>query len=128
MLILLGTAVWLALGIEVVYRLAPPGSDEFRIQVVNTSQVQMSYRLPRGLPWPKVYDRLANQGWMLRDTELLIWPDLMDDGQTAGVFWRSGWLGLGRQWLKIHRDTNDPRRFVVQITQCAAHAFSAACD
>src|SRR5258707_11419387 len=123
--ILLGTAVWLALGIEAFYRLAPSGSDEFRIQIVNISQVQLSYRLPRGLPWPAVYDRLTNQGRMIRDDEFLVWPYLMDNSHTAAVFWRVGWLRLGRQWLTVHRDTNDPQRFVVEIIQCAANAWSA---
>src|SRR5207244_1331746 len=112
---------------ESFYRLAPPGSDEFSVQVVNTAQVQLSYRLPRGLPWPAVYESLTNQGWVLRDEELLEWPDLIDDTHTSAVFWRSGWLHLGRQWLAVHRDRNDPQRFVVEIIQCAANAFSASC-
>src|SRR6266487_4020832 len=78
-LLLLCALVWLALGVESFYRLAPPGSDEFRVQVVNTAQVQLSYRLPRGLSWLAVYESLTNQGWVLRDEELLEWPDLIDD-------------------------------------------------
>jgi hypothetical protein len=128
LLILLGTIIWLALSVEAFYRLAPPGSDEFRIQLVNASQVKVSYRLPRGLPWRAVYDRLTNQGWIIRDDELLVWPDLMDDSHTAAVFWRSGWLGFGRQWLTVHKDLNDPQRFMVEIVQCAANALSAPCN
>jgi hypothetical protein len=125
--ILLGAVVWLALGIEAFYRAVPPGSDDFRIQLVNHSGVRLSYRLPRGLPWHDLYNRLANQDWVIRDEDLLVWPDLMDDRHAAAVFWRPGWLDSGRQWLTVRRDMNDPQSFVVEITQCAANALSAPC-
>ncbi len=127
LLVLFGGGIWLALSVEGVGDWMPPGSDALQVQVPNASALQFRYRLPRGLDWSTVYNRLANQGWVLREDVLLVWPDLLDDGYTAAVFWRSGWLRLGRQWLTVHRDTTDRQRFIVEITQCVRLALSAAC-
>src|SRR5260370_30659720 len=85
-LALFGGAVWLALSLEGISDWLPPGSDALRVQMPNAFQLQFRYRLPRGLDWSTVYNRLANQGWVIKNDELLIWPDLMDDCQTAAVF------------------------------------------
>jgi hypothetical protein len=124
---LFGGAVRLALSARGVSDWLPPGSDALGVRAPNASALQFRYRLPRGLAWSTVNNRLANEGWVLRDDELLVWPDLLDDGNTAAVFWRSGWLRLGRQWLTIHRDTPDRQRFVVEITQCVGTAVAAPC-
>jgi hypothetical protein len=124
----LSSAAWLALSVEPYSGLAPLGSDELRFQVLNAAQVQLSYRLPRGLTWSAVYDRLTRQGWVIRDDDLLIWPELMDDSHTAAVFLRFGWLPLGRRRLTTHRDAIDSQRFVVEIIECAPIALLAPCD
>jgi len=126
-LALFGGAVWLALSLEGISDWLPPGSDALRVQMPNAFELQFRYRLPRGLDWSTVYNRLANQGWVIRDDELLMWPDLLDDGYTAAVFWRSGWLRLGRQWLSVHRDTTDRQRFIVEITQCVGAGRASPC-
>jgi|SRR5579859_1421005 len=126
--IVLSSAVWLAPGAKAYSSLVPLGSDELRFEVVNGVEVQLSYRLPRGQTWRAVYDRFTNQGWVMRDAELLIWPELMDDTHAAAVFLRFGWQPLGRQKLLIHRDVVDPQRFVVEMTRCAPIALLASCD
>src|ERR1700674_2526033 len=127
LLVLFGGAILLALSVEGISDWLPPGSDALRVQAPNASALQFRYRLPRGLDWSTVVNRLANQGWVIKNDELLIWPDLLDDGQTAAVFWRSGWLRLGRQSLTLRRDTIDRQRFRVEITQCIRFALSAPC-
>jgi hypothetical protein len=124
---LCGGALWLALSVAGVGDWLPPGSDGLRIQAPNPTELRLHYRLPRGLTWSSVYSRLTNQGWALREEELLMWPDLLDDGRTAAVFWRSGWLRLGRQWLTVKRDTTDRQRFIIEITQCVGLAPAAPC-
>ena len=126
-LVLLVGAAWLPLGIERASGWLPAGSDEVRFRVVNTTRVQLSYRLPRGFTWNTVYHRLTNQGWMIRDAEILVWPDLLDDNRTAAVFWRTEGPRVGRQWLRVRRDMSDHQRFVVEITQCVPVVFSASC-
>jgi hypothetical protein len=126
-LVVIGSALWLALSVAALSDWMPSGSDALRVQAPNATAVQLRYRLPRGLDWNTVYNRLANQGWALRDDELLVWPDLLDDGTTAAVFWRSGWLGLGRQWLTLHRDITDRQRFIIEITQCVGPVLTAPC-
>ena len=127
MLVVLGSAASLRMGFEEVTGSLPAGSDELRFQVLSTTQLQFSYRLPRGFTWTTVYERLGRQGWIVRDDEILVWPEMLDDGRAAAVFWRTGWLRLGRQLLKVHRDSSDQQKFVVEIIQCAPNVFSASC-
>jgi len=124
-LVVIGSTLWLGLSVKGLSAWMPPGTDALRVQAPNAAELQLRYRLPRGLDWNTVYNRLTNQGWALRDDELLVWPDLLDDGYTAAVFGRSGWLGLGRQWLTLHRDVTDRQRFIVEITQCIGPALTA---
>jgi hypothetical protein len=125
--VVFGSAIWLARTVEGLSDWWPPGSDALRVQMPNAAELQLRYRLPRGLAWSTVYSRLTNQGWVLKDDELLVWPDLLNDGHTAAVFWRSGWLRLGRQRLTVRRDTSVPQRFIIEITQCVGLAPAAPC-
>jgi len=125
--IVFSSVIWLALGAEAYSGLAPLGSDEPRFLALNATQVRFSYRLPHGLTWSAAYDRLTKQGWVIRDYELLVWPDLMDDRRAAAVLLRFGWMALGRERLLIRRDAIDPQRFAVEIIQCTPIALLGPC-
>jgi hypothetical protein len=127
-LVLLGSAVWLALGVEAVVRLVPSGSDQLRFQTLTTSEVRFSYRLPRGQTWSGIYDRLTRQGWIIFDDgPRVLWPDQMDDSRMSATFWRPGLLHLVLQWLTVRRDKTDPRMFTIEIIQCIRIVAQARC-
>ena len=126
-LIVFSGLIGLALGTEAYSKLAPLGYDEPRFHMVNAAQIRFSYRLPPGLTWNAAYDHLTRQGWVIRDYELLVWPDLVNDKRTAAVFLRFGWIPLGREWLLLRRDTIDPQRFAVEIIQCTPVALLVPC-
>jgi hypothetical protein len=117
-LVLLASAFWLALGVEAVKGLVPPGSDELRIQALTASQLRFSYRLAFGQNLSTVVADLSNQGWVIYDDGArVLWPDQFDNSALLLHFRRSSWFHLVGQWLTVRRDATNPRMFTIDIMQ-----------